>query len=499
MIFKIISPTKALVLTTAPDQIEELRTELTYINTAIQHDIKRLYNNHWFRNKNPEAWKKTIDELKTKVKQTLVFDDSGNPYIRPGSIPYLEKSFIVENLIEYPEPKKIAWVKVPKYEPYYYQKQSIEKLLKKKHGSVSITTGGGKSLIILHICRELGLKTIVMTPSATITDQLYKEFVYYFGKGKVGKYGDGRKDTDKLFTIATAQALTRIEKNSPEWAIFNSTQVFISDESHANPAETMESVCHGILANAPYRFFLSATQCRNDGQQKLLDSINGEIVHVLATEQAIKEGYICTHDFKIVRIESSNPNMTTPDPLENKRTHLLRNKNIAAFSAKLANASSTSGRQTLILVEEVSQIAMLAPLLIAPFAIAHSEVNKQRLLELGIVKADIGQAIEDFNSNKVKVLIGSSCISMGCNIYPVHNLINWQGGSSEIKTKQAIGRSVRLHKQNPHADKCLLKEKAIIWDFQISDIGSLDHSLEARIEWYKESDTKIEFIDLFNR
>lgn len=858
MKFQIVSPTKALILDATDQELSSLKDTLTYTNTAAAYDVKRHNNNHWLRSKDNEAWQKRLDFLKSKVKNTLVFEDEeGRAYIRPGSIPYLGDCE-VENKIIYPEPKKVSWAKVPKFNPYYYQKESIQKLLAKKHGAVSITTGGGKSLIILHICRELGLKTVIMTPSATITDQLYKEFILYFGKGKVGKYGDGRKDTDKLFTLATGQALTRIEFSDKAWDDFSKTQVFVGDECfvprtniitnsgpkeirtiynkilrgeeisvlsfneklqqyefkkvtnawkreqkdtlvkitcsgisftctenhplltnngwkiaaslekkdiligyrgpgtmssinkimnndqeqvflgsylgdgsmsihangtrlsiihgmaqeeylrwkanifnvrniekiekngysqkaairfttllmstsnpinvsrpklegiaevlnrldarglaiwfmddgsiapkcarlhtesfplevqqqfvdffkrkfniiatiredkgkdwnyyylgfnleysqkllneiadyvhpsmaykirnracgkyvwnnnfldygytkvtnkeiiipkndpkyirnssdhdlydlevadnhnfvighsggivahncHANPAETMENVCHGILKNAPYRFFLSATQCRNDGQQKLLESINGEIVHALTTAQAIKEGFICPHEFKIVRIESSNPNMVSAEPLENKRIHLLRNKNVAQFAAKLANSSALSGKQTLILVEEVNQIAMIAPLLTVPYAIAHSEVNKARLEELGIEKADVAQAIEDFNSSKVKVLLGSSTISMGCNIYPTHNLINIQGGASEIKTKQGIGRAVRLHEQNPWADNCLLKEKAIIWDFDIYDVGVLDHQLKARIAWYKESETSIEFVNI---
>jgi superfamily II DNA or RNA helicase len=496
MRFKIVSPVKALVLDSTDEELADLREDLTYTNTAAAHDVKRHYNNNWLRRQNNEAWEKRLDFLKSKVKNTLVFEDEeGKTFIRPGSIPYLSP-YDVENTVVYPIPKKIPWAKIPKFTPYIYQKESIERLLKERHGCVSITTGGGKSLILLHICRELGLKTIIMTPSAAITDQLYKEFTGYFGKGNVGKYGDGRKDTDKLFTLATGQALTRIESDSDAWKEFSKTQVFISDESHANPAETMESVCHGVLANAPYRFFFSATQVRNDGQNKLLESINGRIVHTLTTRDAILGGYICSHEFKIVRIESSNPNMTADEPLENKRIHLLRNKNIAAFAAKLANASAIQGKQTLILVEEVSQIAMIVPLLTVPYAIAHSETKKDRLLELKIPKADVGKAIEDFNKNEVKVLIGSSCISMGCNIYPVHNLVNIQGGSSEIKTKQALGRSVRLHNQNPWADRCLPKDKATIWDFDIWDVGVLDHHLKARIEWYEESGTKIEYVEI---
>ena len=86
----------------------------------------------------------------------------------------------------------------------------------------------------------------------------------------------------------------------------------------------------------------------------LLNSIIGKTVHILSTADAVAGGFICPHDFRIVEVESSNPNMNPKDALENKRVHFLKNRNIAEFAAKLANADAlTNKKQTLILVEEL--------------------------------------------------------------------------------------------------------------------------------------------------
>ena len=45
-----------------------------------------------------------------------------------------------------------------------------------------------------------------------------------------------------------------------------------------------------------------------DGTEKLLQSIIGKTVNKLSTKEAIDGGFICPHDYKIVSIESSNPN-----------------------------------------------------------------------------------------------------------------------------------------------------------------------------------------------
>jgi superfamily II DNA or RNA helicase len=270
------------------------------------------------------------------------------------------------------------------------------------------------------------------------------------------------------------------------------------DESHTFAAETLETICYGVLANIPYRFFFSGTQTRGDGTEKLLQSIIGQTVHVLTTREAVEGGFICPHDYRIVSIESSNPNFNDPDALSMKRAHFLKNRNICAFIAKLANAEATTRRrQTLVLVEELEQIAMLVPLLQVPYEIAHSEKKAQRLQELGIQKVTPNESVEKFNKGEALILVGTSCISTGTNIYPTHNTVNWQGGASEIRTKQgAVGRSVRLGNQNPYENRCQPKPKATIWDFCVYDCDIMVRHLEERLVYYSDSGSEIKEIKL---
>ncbi len=352
----------------------------------------------------------------------------------------------------------------------------------------TVTHNSGKSFILLKLTRELGLKTCIVVPSKSIFEELLTSFEHFLGKGKVGALGAGKRSLGKQITIAIADSLVNLEVGTEEYSFFHEMEVFLADESHTLPSETLESVCHGVLSEAPYRFFFSATQVRNDGSLPLLQSIIGKTVCSLTTEEAIKGGYICPHEFRIISVESSNPSFESTDALEQKREHFLKNKNIANFSAKLANSMANAGKGTLILVTELAQISILAPLLTVPYAIAHSEKKKDRLEELGIEKVDNAESVEKFNKGEVKVLIGTDCIATGTNIYPCHNVINWVGGSSPIKTKQgAVGRAVRFGRSNPWAEKCLPKDKAIIYDFNVLDNYTMNKHLEARIESYLES------------
>jgi superfamily II DNA or RNA helicase len=495
MKFTIESPTRAYLHGNfTNEEFEALKKELTYTNTAAAHDVKRHYANQWLRRKDSAGWERKLDDLKSKVKPTLVFEDNEGIYIRPSSLKYLQMPYeIAENKIIYPTPKPIAWKHMLPFMLHPYQTLSWQNLLKEKHANVELCTGAGKSAIILKLCRETGFRTAIVAPSRSIFNELLDQFEHYFGRGNVGAFGDGKKKIGKLFTVCIADSLVNIKRDTPEWEFFSGLDMIIADESHTWGAETLETICHGIFEKVPYRFFMSGTQTRGDGAEKLLQSIIGPTVFTLTTEQGVKGGFICPHDFTIVKIESSNPNYNSNEPLEMKRIHFLNNRNIAAFIAKLANGVAIHNCQTLVLVEELSQISALVKLLKVPYAYAHSEKNPKRLLELGLEKADTKEAVEKFNKHEVQILIGTSCIATGTNIYPTHYTVNWVGGASEIKTKQgAVGRSVRLHDQNPYKDRCVKKEIAHIFDFDVWDIPTMTRHLEeGRIPCYMDSGSEI--------
>ncbi len=495
----VTTPSKAFLSDYTQEELEKLTKQLSYTNTAAQHQVKRLYNNHWARRKDADAWQKQLDVLKATVHNTLIFDENGEKYIRPGSICYLEKlELSLENKVNYPVSKKVAWNKPLSFELYPYQETSWNELIKAIHGNVSLCTGSGKSAIIIKVCRETGFRAAIVAPSKSVFTELLEKFDHHFGRGMVGRFGDGKKVLGKRFTICIGDSLANVKPGSEEWEFFSGLDLMCVDESHTWGADTLEAVCHGVLSTVPYRFFFSATQTRGDGAEKLLQSIIGRTVCSLTTQEAKEKGYICDHDYRIVEVESSDPNYATADVLDMKRVHHLGNRNICSFIAKLANAEAKLyKRQTLVLVEELSQIANLIPLLQVPYAIAHSEKNKDRLSILGFDKVDYAESVEKFNKAEAMVLIGTSCISTGTNIYPCHNTVNWQGGCSEIKVKQGpVGRSVRLGSHNPWADKCVTKTKSTIWDFDVTDIYVMGRHTEDREEYYKESGSEIKRIKL---
>jgi len=491
MQFKVTEPTKAYIVDYTDEDLKSLSKQLTYRNTSVQFQLLKLKRNRWFREKNPIGWQQAINDLESQIKTTLIFKDEKGLFIRPGSMPYLDGNHKCDNHVEYPKSKLIPWAKPIPFEPYPYQSEAVKSLLNVKHGAVSLCTGAGKTLCLQMLTKNLGLKTVVVVPSKSIFLEVLESFETHFGKSRVGAFGQGKKDIKKDITVAIGKSVTMIKPNTPEWEFMSNKQVLIWDESHLSGAEELQKTCHGVLRNAPYRFFLSGTQTRGDGSIPLLQSITGPVVYEFSTSNGIKGGFLNKLEFRILPVQSHRPSYYVDDPMTMKRVHLLRNPNVLDLAAKIANSSANSlNESTLILVEEIEQISELAKRLTVPFTYVHGgSLNKEEAERLGIENRNMKEELFKFNNGEVKVLIGTDSISTGTNVFPTHNTINLQGGSSEISTKQGvIGRSVRLLSKSKFKDKHKPKDVSKIWDFDILNIDILKKQLDKRISFYEETD-----------
>lgn len=481
------SPTKARVLGLTPDEVSRLSKVLTYTNTSISFQLKNHLKNHWWKKKDPITYEEKESELKAKLRDCLLKQDSSGYWIRPGSIPHVHVPANISNKVEYPDFHPLLWKVKPHFEPYPYQKQAVEKLIEIKHGNISLPTGCGKSYILLLLAKTMGLDIVVVTPSQSIFNELLSEFQERLGKAAVGGYGDGQKDITKKITIAIGKSLTMLKEGTKAYDFFKNKKAVLVDESHTFAAEQLNDVCHGVLADVPYRMFVSATQTRNDGTEKLLASIIGQNVLDMGLKDAIDQGYLCPLKFTVIGTVSPDPR-SIPDPTKCKRAHFLYNQNIAEITAKIANASWTMKKEsTLILVEELKQIEMLQHLLKVPFAYVHSG-DKKKAKEFNLEKVDLQDSVDKFNNGEVKVLIGTKAIATGTNIFPCHNLINWVGGSSEIVTKQgSMGRATRKLEISKFKHLHIPKPFCMIYDFRVKGVPMLDKQLAKRVSFYQES------------
>lgn len=469
-----------------------LESHLTYIDKKVDYEIKRLKDAaHWYAGDREEEYQEQLASLKEQRKKVALFEGvrtySGLAY-------WLAEQFQTEVKVEYtlPESKALPYANKPKHTSRNYQSTAHDRLLdsaQKGPRRVEIGTGLGKSTIIRMVVKSLGLKTVIMAPSRNIARQLFDDLSYHFGKKYVGLFGDGKKQSDKRIVVGIDDSLTKVEPGSEHWDNLSCAEVFIADESHLCPAETLAKVCLGLCRSAPYRFFFSATQIRQDGLELVLDGITGETVFEMTVREGVDQGYLARPHFKMVEIQSLSA-VHSKDPNKMTRHHLYYNSKVNSHAASLANMYVEKlNRPTVLLVEELEQFRFLLPYFKHPVKFAHGPLTKdtKKLVPAAYQDVDNDKLVADFNAGKFPILVGTSCIATGTDIQSVGAMIYIMGKSSEVKTKQAVGRSTRGGVNSfvyfPNGNQ---KVDCIYVDYDVVNIESVHRHAQIRKGFYNE-------------
>jgi superfamily II DNA or RNA helicase len=472
-------------------ELLQVKEFLTYTDKSVQFEITQFKKNRWYVDRyGQEAYNEHLDILKGKVKVCLLNQDNGQYWCLSGVQGYFEDKFHTKTdiLFDLPTPKPMAYEVDLPFQLYPYQIQATDKLLKNNLSRVELCTGSGKSLCILSLVQKLGLKTVVMSPSTSISDQLYQDFSRHLGKSNVGKFYDGKKEYKKKVVIANAQSLTKVEPESEAWDFLSKVQVFAVDEAHTLPASTFEKVAVGVLANAPYRYFFSATQIRGDGSGKLLDCLTGPTVASLTSKEAMDAGYIAKVDFKIIQTHSPFQVSDSADPNRLTRTHLYYNPVVLKQAAALINASvDYQNASVLVLIDEIEQFTRLLPLLNHPVGFAHGPLgeNKSKVPPQYHPQTP-NEVVADFNAKKFPTLIGTSCVSTGTNLKVPTFCLYLKGGKSEVELRQGVGRCVRL---SPGKTSCT------VVDFDVVNVPTLHRHSLARAKIMEDIYPSVQYLD----
>lgn len=487
---RLISPIRA-ELVGYEGKSTTLAESLQYTDKKVDWEIKSHFRSRkWFvKEKGEAAFTQRLRELKESQHKSLLFRDEST-WTYSGLSSKLAKEYDdeVQRLYDLPAPKLIPWASEPEGEDRYYQKEAEGALIRAAAlgpAGVEMGTGLGKSRIIRNLIKRLGLRTVVMAPSTNIAEQLYDDLVKHFGKAKVGFVGDGKKQYGKLITVAIGASLTRLEPGSEGWNQLSKAQVFCADESHLCPAATLTKVCFGLVAAAPYRFFFSGTQLRNDGLGLLLDAITGPIVYRMTVQEGVDQGFLAKPVFRMIWVQSDVRDARgglydSGDANDLTRAHVYYSASVNARAAELINKSvSLQGRPTLVLIDELEQFSHLLPHLRYEARLAHGGVTKEnaKLVPEAHHKSDPKALVAAFNRGEFPVLVGTSCIMTGTDIQAVQTMIYLRQGKSEVEVKQSVGRCTR---------RVPGKEDCIVIDFGVSNVELLEKHANARRKIYDE-------------
>jgi superfamily II DNA or RNA helicase len=220
------------------------------------------------------------------------------------------------------------------------------------------------------------------------------------------------------------------------------------------------------LGHCAYRWFLSATQERNDGKDLLLEGLIGPRVYEMSIQQGIEEGHLAKLSTLIIEVESGD-SYASSNALLMKQKHFYKNDQILLMIEKLVKDAMNKKMPVIILIDEHEQEKLLK--------------NKLgNIYEYACGGSDTEKICKDFNAGKVMCVVGTSAVSTGTNFKPVQLTINWQGSKAGTRVKQGpIGRSTRL-------DAASGKVSCKIVDFKVKNIPMMTRHANARIKYYKD-------------
>jgi len=484
MSLTLVTPVK-IRIDVAPEILDRLRENLAYTDERLNHSIKmwknildqdvkwekggKKWSRHWFFNKNSRSdLVQKISDLKDQQSKTLLFEDKEGYWTYSGIASVLETICGEKVVVSYPLPEYgvIPWATPPARSPRWYQSKATELFAPAVPTAlpkaVELATGLGKTFIEILVTKEIGLPTVVVTPTLNIAENTIRDFILHFGKGKVGQFFDGKKQSDKLITVAVAKSLSLVKPGDEHYDNLRAKKLLIVDESHTCPPDELQSVTMGLMEMVPYRGFVSGTQMRTDGLSPLLQAITGDVLLRMSVKDGVEQGFLSPPNFYQFTIDSNERNeikeitptgkekikkISSKDVMNLTRIHVHRNPLIYKHAVKLIHSAVAKGRRALVLVDEIFQFQWLLDHgLNIKAMFAHGGVTKdnKHLVPKEHHKSDTYDLIQRFDDGEFPVLVGTSCIGMGSDIKSVSLIVDLFGNCSETRIQQGVGRGTRL-------------------------------------------------------
>lgn len=360
----------------------------------------------------------------------------------------------------------------PDFEARDYQEKIINDSCERERGIIKVATGGGKTGIASGIIANLAATpTIFYVTSVDLLTQAKNElsrFIHKDGKPlEVGTVGGGHCDI-KDVTIMTVQTAVKAlghrfakyddedttdatklnDQNKKDIAdLIHSCKSMVCDEVQHWSAKTCQVVAdHSI--NARYRFGLSATPWRDEGDDILIDSCFGKCIADINASFLIDRGYLVPPNIFFVHNSylaetSAYPNVYKEGIVENQNRNLL----VSHIAQKMVDA----GRHVLILVKIVEHGNLLEAMIPKSFFIHGSHSAKVRL-----------EHLEKMRQRQAPVTISTSIFDEGVDVRPLDGLILAGSGKSQTRALQRIGRVIRTFEDKTSG---FVKKDAFVVDF----------------------------------
>lgn len=380
------------------------------------------------------------------------------------------------------------------FEPHDFQRNAFIKGTKELRNVFVSPTGSGKSYIIYLLCEYFAIlqkkKTLLVVPSISLVDQMYKDFANYSKKKINESVYQITAGIDKLntypITISTWQSVYKLPKS---W--FENFDAVIVDECHLAKAESLKKIMSNC-ENAKIRFGFTGTLDDVDCHKLILIGLFGTVHKATETVSLIERDILSKLEIYSMQLKQ---HMTEVDANAIQMNYhkevewLVLNKKRNSFIVNLA--TSLKGI-TLVLFTFVEK---------------HGEGLYQSIQDKGtphsvyFVSGNTSKTDREFiretvQDEKNAIIVASyGTYSTGINIPKLSNIIFASPSKSKIRVLQSIGRGLRLAEG---------KEKAKLFDIGdfiettgVTPIGNYSYKhMKERHKIYKKEKFTIKQADI---
>lgn len=456
----------------------EFKPFLKGFNKTISYTY--LFNDYIFPAQFLSDVRKQIDNLSTKPIQVL------NEEILYDNISREEFDAWV-NSMKFPDKYDTT------SEEYKYQRDSVFEAIKNKISRIEVSVSGGKTFITYLFCRYLfekvfraentdnPKKILIVLPSKLLCQQLKSDFIEYdtFMERKLGVetiFSGAKRLIGADIVAGTFQSLSNYDQE-----YFDDFGALICDEVHRAKAYSIRNEIQSKMLFSEYFFGMTGTT----PEYKTLDylhivSMFGPALVIKTAKEIIDSGVATPVHIHSIRLEYIEANDFSKDLKANgitgKDKYAVEKEFIQTYEPRtniLVKLLKGFTNNSLIIVDTIDYCLALDKYLTEQlpdykFFVIYGEVKDRDA---------IIQAMKDSTSNHC--IIGTyGTMSTGVSIPSLENLYLIDGGKSQIRIGQTIGRLMRIF---------VGKTYARLFDFfdDIPQSALKNQSIE-RLKYYKE-------------
>lgn len=312
-----------------------------------------------------------------------------------------------------------------------------------KNGLVVVPTGGGKSLILANIAKELDEPTLIFQPSKEILEQNYAKMCSYGYSPGIYSASKGRKEIEEVTFATIGSVRSKAD-------LFKDFRYVIVDEAHGCSAkkgmyktffDSMKGTKVLGLTATPYRLttdgyggsilkFLTRTRPR----------IFHELVHFVQNGDLFRDGYLSPLKYY------------SPDGFDRAKIRL--NSTGADFDDKSLRdyyRSSEFPSRLLGVVQRAAKVkrnVLVFTRFIEESQYIVDRMNGQAAIVTGETpKIERERIVNDFRAGRIKVVCNAQVFILGFDYPELETVIIARPTMSLALFYQMIGRGIRIHPQ----------------------------------------------------